>query len=94
MCLGIPGKVVEIERSDLGLVQGRVDFGGIVKDVNLSFTPEVEVGGYVVVHVGFSISTLDEDEALRALEYLRELGELDDSLRSGARPVPEAGGGA
>jgi len=86
MCLGVPGKVISVERSDLGLVQGRVDFGGIVKQVNLSFTPEVEVGQYVVVHVGFAISTLDEDEARRALDYLRELGELDDDLRRGGAP--------
>jgi hydrogenase expression/formation protein HypC len=91
MCLGIPGKVVEVEGSDLGLVQGKVDFGGIVKDVNLSFTPEVEVGQYVVVHVGFSISTLDEDEAVRALEHLRELGELDAQLRGDGNGT-DAGG--
>jgi hydrogenase expression/formation protein HypC len=82
MCLGVPGKVVEVERSDLGIVQGKVDFGGVVKQVNLSFTPEVEAGQYVVVHVGFAISTLDEQEAADALRYLEELGDLDELRRT------------
>ena len=86
MCLGIPARVVEVTRAEgLALVEGKVDFSGVQKTVNLSFTPEVEVGDYVVVHVGFSISIVDEDEALGTLEYLRELGELevaDDPPRS------------
>lgn len=86
MCLGVPGKVVEVQRSDLGIVQGKVDFGGIVKHVNLSFTPEVEPGQYVIVHVGFAISTLDEQEAADALRYLEELGELDEIRRT---PIAE-----
>jgi hydrogenase expression/formation protein HypC len=66
-----------VERfGDLGLVQGKVDFSGVLKEVNLSFTPEVEEGDYVVVHVGFAISIVDEEEALSTLQYLRELGEL------------------
>ena len=77
MCLGIPGKVIEIRRfGDLGLVEGKVEFSGIVKEVNLSYTPEVEEGQYVVVHVGFAISILDEEDALKTLEYLEQLGEL------------------
>ena len=76
MCLGIPAKVIEVERFEgLGLVQGKVDFSGVLKEINLSFTPEVEEGDYVVVHVGFAISIVDEEEALTTLEYLRELGE-------------------
>ena len=78
MCLGIPAKVVEVKRFEgLGLVEGKVDFAGVLKEVNLSFTPEVEEGDYVVVHVGFAISIVDEEEALTTLEYLRELGELE-----------------
>jgi len=69
--------VVEVTRSELGIVTGKVEFGGIVKDVNLSYTPEVERGQYVVVHVGFSISTLDEQEARRVFDYLEEIGELE-----------------
>ena len=78
MCLGIPARVIEVRRlGDLGLVEGKVDFSGVQKPVNLSFTPEVEVGDYVVVHVGFAISVIDEKEALTTLDYLRELGELE-----------------
>ena len=78
MCLGIPAKVIEVTRHDgLDIVEGKVDFSGVQKPVNLSFTPEVEAGDWVVVHVGFSISVLDEQEALTTLEYLRELGELE-----------------
>lgn len=78
MCLGIPAKVVEVTRFEgLGLVEGKVDFSGVLKEVNLSFTPEVEEGDYVVVHVGFAISIMDEQEALTTLQYLRELGELE-----------------
>ncbi|HSE43536.1 MAG TPA: HypC/HybG/HupF family hydrogenase formation chaperone [Acidobacteriota bacterium] len=77
MCLGVPGKVLTIEREEtLGLSRGRVQFGGIVKEVNLTYTPEVKVGEYVVVHVGFAISRLDEKEAQQVFDYLRELGEL------------------
>jgi hydrogenase expression/formation protein HypC len=78
MCLGIPAQVIEVHRmGDLGIVEGKVDFSGVQKQVNLSFTPEVEVGDWVVVHVGFSISVLDEEEARTTLGYLRELGELE-----------------
>jgi len=84
MCLGVPGKVLEVTRSDLGIVSGKVEFGGIVKDVNLSYTPEVEPGQYVVVHVGFSISTLDEEEAQRVFRYLEEIGDLDGLAPGGA----------
>lgn len=79
MCLGIPGRVIEVRRGDApGLVEGKVDFGGLLRNVNLSYTPEVEVGDYVLVHVGFALSTLDEEEAQETLRYLRELGELSE----------------
>jgi hydrogenase expression/formation protein HypC len=80
MCLGVPGKVIEISTEPQGMTMGRVSFGGIVKEVCLACTPEVKVGEYVVVHVGFAITTIDEAEALQVFEYLREmddLGELD-----------------
>ena len=77
MCLGVPGKVLTIEKEEiLGLTRGRVQFGGIVKEVNLTYTPEVKIGEYVVVHVGFAISRLDEEEAQQVFKYLQELGEL------------------
>lgn len=75
MCLGIPGKVVEI-RDDGPLRMGRVDFGGVRKEACLAYTPEVELGDYVVIHVGFAISRVDEEEALRTLEMLATMGDL------------------
>jgi hydrogenase expression/formation protein HypC len=80
MCLGVPGKVVEILENPVGMTMGRVSFAGIVKEVCLAYTPEAEVGDYVVVHVGFAISTINEAEAHKVFEFLRqmdELGELD-----------------
>ena len=75
MCLGIPGKVIEV-REDNGLMLGRVDFGGVRKEACLSYLPEVKPGDYVIVHVGFAISQVDEDEALRTLELLSQMGDL------------------
>ena len=89
MCLGVPGQILEIRREDdLGLVEGKVRFGGIVKEVNLSYTPEVKVGDYVVVHVGFSISRLDEAEADRVFRYLEEIGELEELQESSDSSSP------
>ncbi len=75
MCLGIPGKVIEI-RDEAGLRMGRVDFGGVRKEACLAYAPEVELGDYVIVHVGFAISKVDEEEALRTLELLSTMGDL------------------
>ena len=73
MCLGIPGKVIEI-RDDGGLPMGKVDFGGVRKEACLAYLPEVELGDYVIVHVGFAISRVDEEEALKTLEILGDDG--------------------
>ena len=78
MCLGVPGKVVEILENPVGMTMGRVSFAGIVKEVCLAYTPEAEVGDYVVVHVGFAISTIDETEAMKVFEYLEEMDELGE----------------
>ncbi len=82
MCLAVPGKVVSvIEENALGLRCGKVDFGGIQKEVCLAYTPEASLGDYVLVHVGFSLSVVDEAEACRIFETLRqmeELGELEE----------------
>jgi hydrogenase expression/formation protein HypC len=75
MCLGIPGKVIELS-TDQELVMGKVDFGGVAREVCLAYVPEVKVGEYVIVHVGFAISVVDEKEALTTFEYLRQMGEL------------------
>mgnify|MGYP000356636424 CR=1 FL=1 len=73
MCLGIPGKIISIEENPLGINMGKVSFGGVVKEVCLAYTPEAQVGDYVIVHVGFAISRLDEEEAQQTLEALAEL---------------------
>ena len=75
MCLGIPGKVVEI-RDDGPLLMAQIDFGGVRKEACLAYTPEVRVGDYVIVHVGFAISRMDEAEALTTLEVLGQMGAL------------------
>jgi len=77
MCLGIPGKLLEIHRQD-DLSMGKVEFGGIVKDVCLAYTPEAQVGDYVLVHVGFAISRIDETEAQEIFSYLEEIGGMMD----------------
>jgi hydrogenase expression/formation protein HypC len=79
MCLAVPGKIISInENEDPILRTGKVSFGGIVKEVNLAYVPEAQVGDYVIVHVGFAISKLDEAEAQKVFEYLREMGELEE----------------
>lgn len=86
MCLAIPGRIIEIDTDEYGVRMARTNFGGIVKQVCLEYTPEAEVGNYVLVHVGFSLGIVDEVEAERTYEALRnmdQLGELDDP-----QPVP------
>ena len=81
MCLAIPGKVEEIlTEGDLRI--GRVNFGGIVKRVCLDYVPEVQVGDYTIVHVGFALSKIDEETALKTLEDFRAMGMLDEELAS------------
>ncbi len=75
MCLAVPGKIISIQGVDLART-ARVSFGGIVKEVSLAYIPEAKVGEYAIVHVGFAISLVDEEEALRSLEYLRQMGDL------------------
>ena len=79
MCLGIPGKIVEITEVNT-LRMGRVDYGGIIKEVCLTYTPEAQVNDYVIVHVGFAISVLDEEEALATLDLLQEVADLQTEL--------------
>ncbi len=81
MCLAIPGKVEEISFDGLIRV-GRVNFGGVVKNVCLDYVPEVEVGDYTIVHVGFALSKIDEETAEQTLKDFRELGLLDEELAS------------
>ena len=78
MCLGVPGQVVRLERNDLGMTMGVVKFGGISKEVCLMYTPEADVGDWVLVHVGFAISKLDEEQAMEVFRTLQEMGDLAD----------------
>jgi hydrogenase expression/formation protein HypC len=81
MCLAIPGKVEEITTDGLIRV-GRVNFGGVVKSVCLDYVPEVEVGDYTIVHVGFALSKIDEETAEQTLRDFREMGMLEEELGS------------
>ncbi len=72
MCLGIPGKLIEVYCQD-DLPMGKVEFGGILKEVCLAYTPEARVGEYVIVHVGFAISRIDEAQAKEIFSYLEEI---------------------
>jgi hydrogenase expression/formation protein HypC len=78
MCLGVPGRIVRIDANPLGMTTGRVNFGGITKDVCLAYVPDAQVGDYVVVHVGFAIAKVDEAEAQAVFDYLKSMGELDE----------------
>ena len=78
MCLAVPGKILSIEGEGPLDRTGKVSFGGIAKEVNLCCVPEANLGDYVIVHVGMAISVVDEDEARKTLEYLAEMGELQE----------------
>jgi hydrogenase expression/formation protein HypC len=78
MCLAIPGKVIEIEQDAAGVRMGKANFGGIVKQVCLEYTPEVNCGDYVLVHVGFALGKVDEAEAQRTYAALEELNQLTE----------------
>ena len=79
MCLGIPARVLEIDESGL-LAMGKVDFGGVTREVCLAYVPEAQVNDYVIVHAGFAISHLDEEEAQQSLALLAEVGALEQEL--------------
>ena len=93
MCLAIPGKITSISGEDPLMRTGKVDFGGILKEVSLAYVPEAKLGDYVIVHVGFALNRVDEEEAKQVFEYLRqmqELSELEDS-KAGVPPAPATG---
>jgi hydrogenase expression/formation protein HypC len=78
MCLAVPGKVLSVEDGDPAFRTANVDFCGVRRTVNLAFTPEVTPGDFVLVHVGFAISTVDEEEAARTYQYLAQIGALEE----------------
>ncbi len=79
MCLGVPGKITDIYQSE-GLRMGRIDFGGTQREACLAYVPEAIVGDYTVIHVGFAISLLSEEEANATLEILREMVNIDEEI--------------
>ena len=87
MCLAIPGKIESISGDDPLSRMGKVNFGGVLKEACLAYVPEAKVGDYVIVHVGFALSRLDEAEAQKVFEYLKEMEELDE-LKENDAPVP------
>jgi hydrogenase expression/formation protein HypC len=76
MCLAIPGRITSLDGGEGLARMGKVDFGGIQKDVNLAYVPEAKVGDYVIVHVGFALSRVEESEANEVFDYLRQMDEL------------------
>jgi hydrogenase expression/formation protein HypC len=76
MCLAVPGKVLEITELD-GTRMAQVDFGGVTKQVCLEYVPDLQIGEYTIVHVGFALQRLDEESALETLELFRQMGDLD-----------------
>lgn len=78
MCLAVPGMITAITDDDPVTRRGRVSFGGIIKEINLSFVPDAGINDYVMVHVGFAISRVDEEEAMKVFEYLRQMDELEE----------------
>ncbi len=80
MCLAIPGKIESIIDLDGNILnkKGKVNFGGILKEVSLAYVPEAKVGDYVIVHVGFALSLVDQGEAMKVFEYLKQMGELEE----------------
>ena len=87
MCLAIPGKITSISGDDPLIRTGKIDFGGIIKEASLAYVPEANIGDYVIVHVGFAISRLDEEEANKVFEYLREMEELGDLEEKSSVPA-------
>ena len=76
MCLAVPGRVLSLSGDDPLQRVGRVDFGGLIKEINFAYVPEARIGDHVLVHVGFAITVIDEAEAARVFEHLREIEEL------------------
>jgi hydrogenase expression/formation protein HypC len=84
MCLGVPGQIKAIYQQG-SLAMGKIDFGGVSKEACLAYVPEAQVGDYVLVHVGFAISLMDEDEAMETLKTIRELATFSEALDAAER---------
>jgi hydrogenase expression/formation protein HypC len=91
MCLAIPGKIESISGDDPLTRMGKINFGGILKEACLAYVPEAQVGDYVIVHVGFALSRVDEEEAHKVFGYLKEMEELGELEDNETRPPPYPG---
>jgi len=78
MCLAVPGKIISIDKSDPVMINGRVSFGGVIKEISLAFVPQARVDDYVIVHAGFALSIIDEEEAGTVFEYLNQISGQSD----------------
>lgn len=94
MCLAIPGKIESISGEDSLTRMGRVNFGGVIKEASLAYVPEANIGDYVIVHVGFALSRVDEAEARKVFDYLREMDELSELEADSSENVGPAAGAA
>jgi len=79
MCLGIPAKVLELYENN-GIQMGKVDFGGVIKEICLAYVPEVKVGDYTLIHVGFALNIIDEQEAMETMELLKQIEALGEEI--------------
>lgn len=91
MCLAVPGKILSVAGDEPMMRTGKVSFGGITKEVSLAYVPEANLGDYVIVHVGFALSVVDEEEANQVFEYLRQMDELVELERDRASEASEGG---
>ena len=78
MCLAVPGKIISIDKSDPVMINGRISFGGVIKEISLAFVPHARVDDYVIVHAGFALSIIDEEEAGTVFEYLNQISGQSD----------------
>lgn len=79
MCLAIPGRIASLTGEDPLTRTAKIDFGGVLKEASLAYVPEASVGNYVIVHAGFALSLVDETEAQKIFEYLKEMQQLDEA---------------
>ena len=88
MCLGVPGKIVEIEEKN-GLKMARMDFGGVFREACLDYVPEAQVGDYCLIHVGFALNTISEEEAMETMELLKQIMDMEEEIgpEPGAAPA-------
>ena len=89
MCLGVPGKIVEIYENS-GLQMGKIDFGGVTREACLAYVPEAKVGDYTLIHVGFALNLISEEEAQETLDLLRQISDLDQELGPENSTGPQA----